>query len=67
MKKDESGRETKLEIINDNIVAINKDIIQLQETVSSMKTPADDYAFQAEEKVSFNQIKILILKSNELK
>ena len=53
--------------INADIDDANRNIRQLQDTINSLKTCADEYAFKAEEKSTIAEIKDLISKSNALK
>ena len=53
--------------INDDIDDANRNIRQLQDTINSLKTSADEYAFETEEKSTVAEIKDLISKLNALK
>ena len=53
--------------INDDIDDTNRNIRQLQDTINSLKTSADEYAFEVEEKSTIAEIKDLVSKSNALK
>ena len=53
--------------INDDIDDANRNIRQLQDTINSLKTSADEYAFEVEEKSTIAEIKDLVSKSNALK
>ena len=53
--------------INDDIDDANRNIRQLQDMINSLKTAADEYAFEAEQKLTIAEIKNLICKSNALK
>ena len=53
--------------INDDIDDANRNIRQLQDTINSLKTSADEYAFETEEKSTVAEIKYLISKLNALK
>ena len=46
----QSGRDVKMKQINDDIDNANRNIRQLQDTINSLKTSANEYAFEAEEK-----------------
>ena len=63
MLRVQSGRDVKIKQIND----VNRNIRQLQDTTKSLKTSADEYAFESEEKSTIAEIKDLISKSNTLK
>ena len=63
----QSGRDVKMKQINDDIDNANRDIRQLQDMINSLKTSANEYAFEAEEKSTIAEIKDLISKSNALK
>ena len=52
--------------INDDIDDANRNIRQLQDTINSLKTSADEYAFEVEEKSTIAEIKDLVSKSNAL-
>ena len=67
MQRVQSGRDVKMKQINNDIDDANRNIRQLQETINSLKTSADEYAFAAEEKSTIVEIKDLISKSNALK
>ena len=53
--------------INDDIDDANRNIRQLQDMINSLKTSADEYAFETEEKSTVAEIKDLISKLNALK
>ena len=53
--------------INDDIDDANRNIRQLQDTINSLKTSADEYGFEVEEKSTIAEIKDLVSKSNALK
>ena len=61
MQRVQSGRDVKMKQIDD----IN--IRQLQDTINSLETTADEYAFEDEEKSTIAEIKNLLSKSNSLK
>ena len=61
MQRVQSGRDVKMKQIDD----IN--IRQLQGTINSLETTADEYAFEDEEKSTIAEIKNLLSKSNALK
>ena len=63
MLRVQSGRDVKIKQIND----VNRNFRQLQDTTKSLKTSADEYAFESEEKSTIAEIKDLISKSNTLK
>ena len=63
LQKVQSEKDQK---VNNNIEDNNKKIRQLQETISSLRTFADEFAFQSEEKTNI-EVKSLISKSNTLK
>ena len=67
MQRVQSGRDVKMKEINDDIDDANRNISQLQDTINSLKTSTDEYAFAAEEKSTIAEIKDLISKSNALK
>ena len=46
MLRVQSGRDVKIKKIND----VNRNFRQLQDTTKSLKTSADEYAFESEEK-----------------
>ena len=50
IKRVQSGRDVKMKQINDDIDDANRNIRQLQDMINSLKTSADDYAFEAAEK-----------------
>ena len=53
--------------INDDTDDANRNIRPLQDTINSLKTSTDEYAFEAEEKPTIAEINDLISKSNALK
>ena len=53
--------------INDDIDDANRNIRQLQDTINSLKTSADEYASEVEEKSTIAETKDLVSKSNALK
>ena len=65
MLRVQSGRDIMMKQINDDIDDANRNR-QLQDTINSLKTSADEYAFEAEE-IIIAVIKNLISKSNALK
>ena len=69
MQRFQSGRDVKMKQINDDIHDAIRNIRQLQDMINSLKTSADEYAFEAEEKSKYTiaEIKNLISKSNVLK
>ena len=67
MQRVQLGRDVKMKQINDYIDDANRNIRQLQDTINSVKTSADEYAFAAEEKSTIAEIKDVISKSNALK
>ena len=67
MQRVESRRDVKMKQINDDIDNANRNIRQLQDMVNFLKTSADEYAFEADEKSTIAKIKDLISKSNALK
>ena len=67
MHRIQSGRDVKIKQINDDIEDANRNIRQLQDMINSLKTSADEYAFEAKEKLTIADIKDLISKSNALK
>ena len=67
MQRVQSGRNIKMKQIDDDTDDANRNIRQLQDTINSLKTFADEYAFKAEEKSTIAEIKDLISKSNALK
>ena len=67
MQRIQSGRDIKMKQINDDIDDANRNIRQLQDTINSLKTSSDEYAFEAEDKSAIAEIKNLISKSNTLK
>ena len=67
MQRVQPRRDVKMQQINDDIDDAIRNIRQLQDTISSLKTSADEYTFQAEEKSTIAEIKNLISKSNVLK
>ena len=67
MQRVQSGRDIKMKQINDDIDDANRNIRQLQDTINSLKTSADKYAFEAKDKSAIAEIKNLISKSNTLK
>ena len=62
-----SGRDVKMKQIKHDIDDANRNIRKLQDTINSINTSADEYAFEAEEKSTIPEIKYLISKSNALK
>ena len=52
--------------INHDIDDANRNIRPLQDTINSIKTYADEYAFEVEEQSTIAEIKDLISKSNAL-
>ena len=66
MQRVESRRDVKMKQINDDIDNANRNR-QLQDMVNFLKTSADEYAFEADEKSTIAKIKDLISKSNALK
>ena len=66
MQRVQSGRDCKRKQINHNIDDANRNR-KLQDTTNFLKTSADEYVFQAEEKSTISEIKGLISKSNALK
>ena len=66
MQRVQSGRDVKMKEINDDIDDANRNS-PLQDTINSLKTSTDEYAFAAEEKSTIAEIKDLISKSNALK
>ena len=67
MQRIQSGRDVKIKQINDDIEDANRNIRQLQDMINSLKTSADEYAFETEEKSTVAEIKDLISKLNALK
>ena len=65
MLRVQSGRDIMMKQINDDIDDANRNR-QLQDTINSLKTSTDEYAFEAEE-IIIAVIKNLISKSNALK
>ena len=61
MQRVQSGRDVKMKQIDD----IN--IRQLQDTINSLETTANEYAFEDEEKSTIAEIKNFLSKSNALK
>ena len=66
MQRVQSGRDTKMKQINDDIDDANRNIRQLQDT-NSFKTSSDEYALETERKSTIAEIKNLISKTNALK
>ena len=57
MQSIQPGRDVKMKQINDDIDDANRNIRQLQDTINSLKTSTDEYAFAAEEKSTIAEIK----------
>ena len=67
MQRVQSDRDIKMKQINDDIDDANRNIRQLQDTINSLKTSADEYAFKTEDKSAIAEIKNLLSESNALK
>ena len=60
MQRLQSGRDVTMKQINNDIDDAYRNIRQLQDTINSLKTSADEHAFEAEEKLTIAEIKNLI-------
>ena len=59
MQRVQSDRDIKIKQINDDIDDANSNIRQLEDTINSLKTSADECAFTAEGKSTVAEIKNL--------
>ena len=62
-----SSRNMKITEINQQIEDMNRNTIQLQKNIDSLKADADIYAFDAEKKTKLEDGKHLLSRSNALK
>ena len=60
MQRLQSGRDVTMKQINNDIDDAYRNIRQLQDTINSLKTSADEHAFEAEGKLTIAEIKNLI-------
>ena len=63
LKKLQSEKDAKMQVLNDDIDDVNNKIKQLQGTMFSLKKTASKYSFEAEEKTKIEDVKCLISKS----
>ena len=61
MQKVRSDRDVRLKQLNEDIGDANTNMKQLQETINSLRTSADEYAFEAEEQTAVSQMKTSFL------
>ena len=61
MQRVQSVRDVKIKHINDDIDDTYINIRQLRDSINSLKTSADEYAFEAEEKSTIPEIKTSFL------